>query len=423
MNKNRYKLSIRKDSYFLIYSVLLVVCFLLFLRDVYSLGISKYLFIALLGIYIMMTDINQFFVLLCFIMPIYVGLPGNYLTFIIFIKFLYLIFVKKESFGFNIFTFLTGILFSLFILIQNYILGYTGTYYFMPCVEIIIVLFLFSYKGNKIDYKQCIFMFSLSVAFLGIVLFISTVRIYGFAQMLNMATRLGTVMTNKMTLRIDPNYYGYFTIASLSCGWILLFTEFPKNKKIILLIAIILSIFVSISGLSRTFILVLTLWIFVICIFQKNKLKVFTMIGSLLAIILVILYFFPNIANVLIQRFSSTDMVGGNGRMEANIIWFSEWRSSFKTLLLGVGLFKVTAHCMPVQYLTGTGVLGGLLISLFFISIIYTNYKHYDLKKISCYLPLLFCLIESLTIPIAQSLTFMFPILISILVTRIDYSK
>lgn len=412
--------AVKKKStvgYLGLYSVLIIMCILLFLRDVQGMSVSKYLFIALIGIYLFIIDINKVFALFTFLMPLYVGLPGNYITVIILFRFFVSYIFHPKKYGFRVIPTLTALGMALFILMQDYVMGYIGAYYMICAAEIILVLLLFSYKGF-VDYKQCVFLYSISVAFLGIVMLLNNLKIYDLEQLLSSVSRLGTVSLDTMTLKIDPNFYGYFTIASIASMWTLLFSDFKRSKKIIMSISAVASVIVSFVGLSRTFFLLLLLWIAMVCFTQKEKGKVFIVIAAGLTTVIVLLSTNPEILDSLFERFNDSDIAGGNGRIRLIHEWSGEWISSLSTLFFGVGFFACNIHCMPLQYLFGTGLIGGVMILSFSISNVRKTRHEYPNVGIAAYIPMLLIILEALTVPAATSLMFMFPTIIALFVVK-----
>lgn len=413
-NESEKKIAFNYKS---LYFVSIIVGVLLVLRDVQGISISKYILIAIIGLYVFIADLNKVSIFMAFLMPIYVGLPGNYITIIFLCKFVMVYLKNPQIFCFRIVPTISGFFACAFILIQNYWLNYINAYYLICAAEMVLVLFLFSYKG-EIDYKQYIYMYTVSVAFLCAVTLINNLKIYDLTELMNASTRLGLFDSTQMILKLDPNYLGYFAIAAISSALGLIFIEKCKAKKVILAICAIVSIFVSFVGLSRTFLLTLLLWIAIICFAQREKGKVFLVLSIGMIILGLIFYLNPMIINSLFERFSENDITTGNGRITLVIDWFDTWKESLITTMFGTGLFRCTVHCMPLQYLFGIGIVGGGLILSFAVSNIRYVRTEYGKVGMNAYIPMFIIFLVASTVPVAQSLTFMFPTVIAVIAAR-----
>ena len=69
------------------YIIIVLISILLYLRDVQSFGISKAIFIILIIPALLFMPKNKAIILWVFLMPLYVGLPGNYITLVMLLKF------------------------------------------------------------------------------------------------------------------------------------------------------------------------------------------------------------------------------------------------------------------------------------------------------------------------------------------------
>lgn len=405
-------LAVRPKQNLDMYVVAAIITILLFLRDVSGINISKYILLMIIGMYILLKDIDKLICFICFLMPLYVGLPGNFITGLILARLIISSISRPQLIRINLLQFVVAVALSLFIFMQNLILGYTEVYHIIYSVEIFVVLFMLSYKGI-LDKKQCIFMYVTGVAIVGIIMLFGSLKTYTLSQLLSSASRLGTAVTTNsitgMCTHVDPNYYGYFCITALSCGWILLCSDWANIKKTALMIMLISTVFISFIGLSRAFSIVLILWIFIICLVQKGKSRVVCLIVIASLFVASIIIVNPKIFSTIADRFRGVDIIGANGRSCLFSKWYEEWTASFLTMMFGVGLYCTNVHSMQAQYLFGTGIVGTMLISGFALSFISLQRKKYKKVRIESYMPMTVIFIMAGTIPVAQSLTFMFP--------------
>lgn len=156
--------------------------------------------------------------------------------------------------------------------------------------------------------------------------------------------------------------------------------------------------------------------------FPKKRSNAFMLVAIALFVAGVILYLYPNIFEAILERFGESDMSDGNGRLRLINYWIERWGKNVFSVLFGVGLFACNVHCMQLQYLFGTGLLGSSLILMFAISTIRRTRKKYSKATFEAYLPMLFIFIMAATVPVAGSLTFMFPTILAVFAVRL-YDK
>ena len=85
LGKNDYTL--RKSSLD-IGMIVLLIGGLLLLRDLGGVSVNKYLYLALVAIATFLLPIEKVVYLISFLMPLYVGMPGNYMTIVFLVRFL-----------------------------------------------------------------------------------------------------------------------------------------------------------------------------------------------------------------------------------------------------------------------------------------------------------------------------------------------
>lgn len=401
----------RDISYMPIILIAALFFVLLLMRDTYSIGVNKYLFLAITGIAVVCLKTNHLIYLFCFLFPLYVGLPGNYMT-ILFIVRLALCTSKFKTSSLII-----SILLAIYTLIHNFLMDSTGTVPMMFICGIILILMIFTQKSN-LKKTPMVIMYSAGVAALGLIMLLSTLQVHNLKDLLSSTFRLGTSGTSYvdngiMNVSVDPNFYGMFAIASISLSFPLLFNHKVKNIfKIFMIGFALIQLIVSLIGLSRAFILVFLIWIILYFIFQ-NSIKrsiVFLIIAIVLTIMLV--NFMPNIIETILERFNNSDMATANGRTELINKFFNKWLENAGTMILGVGLFNCNVHCMPLQFLFGGGLIMFFLICALFIS--YMPKFNFKLKKhdVLDLLPFIVTFLAMCTIPAAALINCMFPIVL-----------
>lgn len=401
---------IRKNNK-IIYITMFLVVVLLYLRDVRGIYISKSIFLSIIIPILFLSSKKNGLILWFFLMPLYVGLPGNYITPIVLFKFLFLQGIKGKIYKKQ---FILTVFFALFIFVQNIYYEYFGIYYMIFIIELFVVYFLVTTDLNNY-FSELILSYSVGVAVTGVIMLFYTLKFYSFYDLLNVATRLGYVgKMEKMSVLVDPNYYGLFAITVISCNYLLVLRKkYDFSQKMIAITASVICLILALIGMSRAFVLCLILFILLLAILKKNKVR---LIVFILLCFFVIFYMFPDVIQGIFGRFSSADIKTGNGRMDILKSMLEQWNSSIYTIIFGIGLFKCNAHFMQMQYFIGCGLLGsGIVVAL---GISYFNFFKEKIKKINkdTFIPIILTQMSAASIPIAQSLTFMMPIVISLLV-------
>lgn len=412
-----YKKRIKSDtSHHMCIGLMIVIAILLLARDAFGVGINKYLLLLLLLPALLLFKERYALMLWVFLMPLYVGLPGNYITLIFLLRFL----LHEVSTGrfkvYKIPFILTAFLAS-FVFIQNIFYNDTGIYYMIFIVELFVVYF-FMMQDHRSYFPDMMLAYSFGVAMTGIIMLIATLQTYSFEELLSVATRLGYVgRTSEMSVIIDPNYYGLFALTVLSCNWLLIIKKmYSKKQKLFSILLTATSIAIALIGLSRAFILCFALWIVLSALFEKrlsSKMRVL-IIG--IVCVIVACYVFPDTVRMISERFTSADMKTGNGRTDILGEMGKQWGRSVFTMLFGIGLFNCNVHFMQMQYFFGLGIVGSFMILA--LGICYWKWMKHGSGKFSwdSMIPIVIVQISASSVPTAQSLTFMMPVVMSLLV-------
>lgn len=395
-----------KHSYVSVIIVSVIFFVLLLMRDVYSVGINKYVFLALICICAIFMRLRGFIYLYCFLFPLYVGLPGNYMTVVLVIRMFFEVYRFKKS----SFVLATGV--AGYIFLQNIFNGHIGIVPMMIVINVVFVLLLFTYK-TKMHIFPMIIMYSAGVASLGFIMLISTLKVYDLMDLMSTSFRLGSSNVNYvdekiMNVSVDPNFYGLFSIASISNGFLYIFSEKTKQiEKILLIIFTLIQLIVCLIGLSRTFVVLFILWIVLYLVSQKNIRGVIIALIAIGLFVGFLFYFMPDVIEIVLARFEDSDMTTGNGRSILIQNFWKEWSKSIYTILFGVGLYSCNVHCLPLQFLFGGGVvLFSLILALCF------SFAKYKGNSFDQQLPFIVTFMFICTVPAATLLNFIFPIVL-----------
>lgn len=407
-SSNAVKIPRIKDfSYLSIFIWGFVFFILLMMRDSYSVGINKYIFFGIICICALYMKTNHLIYLFCFLFPLYVGLPGNYMTLVLIVR------LSIEIRQFRASSFILSIVLAVFTFAQNLATGASGIVPMMFVVGIILILVLFTLKKD-LEVLPMILMYSAGVAALGFIMLVSTLQVYDFADLMSSSFRLGSgnvdyVDEGTMNVSADPNFYGMFSIASISIAFPFIFQ--PKTKaiiKVFLSVFLFTQLVICLIGLSRTFIIVFIAWAFIYMLTQKNfKSAIFTGI-AIIAILIFLVVCMPNVLEAALSRFKDSDMATANGRITLIQDFWKKWSGSIITMLFGVGLYNCNVHCMPLQFLFG----GGLIMFVLIIVLIISYRSDKPSRKLSDFLPFVATFIMMCTVPAAGLFNYMFPLIL-----------
>ncbi|MBE7038970.1 MAG: hypothetical protein E7404_08735 [Ruminococcaceae bacterium] len=396
-----------KNEYWFVNLMCVLFTALLFMRDVYGIGVNKYIFVFLTLIITVYADLPKLICFIAFIMPLYVGLPGNYMTIIFLIKFLAC--YKEIRFKFS--SFVVTVLVICYFLLQCLVTNYTTFAHLAFVPGVLLVFLMFWYKG-KVNFDKINYMYVCGVAVTGLIMLVSTLQTTELVDLMDATRRLGTkpddMIEIVMKVSLDPNFYGLFAISAISSSFNLIYKKMAVFKKIFLIAAIASCLCVALIGLSRAFLLVLAIWGVFMTISQRKGTYLIAFLVILLVGFLLVSWFLPDVVDGLITRFNDADMATGNNRTTLTAKFTHEWLETIWSAFFGVGMYNCNVHCMPLQYLFGGGFVFSILMLIFVFSL-KSNKTH---NKLIDYVPLFAAFIMSCTVPVATSLTFMFPLVI-----------
>ena len=386
----------------------LIIFFLLFLRDAYSVGINKYIFLGITCVCVFYMKTSDLIYLYCFLFPLYVGLPGNYMTLVLVVRLL------LETRRFKATSLVLTLFIAAFMVFQNYTTGNIGITHMMYIPGLFVVLMLFTHR-QKLDIMPMVLMYSAGVAALGFIMLVSTLRVHSLVDLMSNAFRLGTSNSayteeNIMRVSVDPNFYGAFAISAISLAFpLFLHPNTSKIRKAWFIIFAFIQLVVALTGLSRAFILVLLLWI-AISLFTQRSVRntVFAVITVGVFLFFLVIYM-SDVIDVVLSRFYEEDILTANGRISGILRFWSIWSSSLYYIFLGVGLFRCNVHCVPLQMLFGGGLIYSILMFALFMS--YKPVKPAQ-RSLVGRLPFLATSIMMCSVPAAPLLNYMFPLVI-----------
>lgn len=391
---------------------IVLTVFLLYARDVNGVAVNKYLFLIITAVAAFALPIEDVMCLIAFVMPLYVGLPGNYMTLIFLLRFL----VDYKKLRMKTTAVMFCVLAGSYAFAQAFITNHTAIAELVFFPGMLLILFIFS-LDVPVKKGELILSYATGVAVLGLIMLIHTLQICDFSDLLTSDNRLGPaleVLDKDMMLNVDPNFYGLFAIAAISCGIGFLnqrsYDRYEQMIKLLLIFILAACFAIALIGLSRTFIVVVIVWGLLYLLSVQKISPFFITLFVLIVAFALTAHFMPDVLTALGDRFSDSTMETGNGRTEAVSKFFELWGATPLTMFFGVGIFDCNVHCMPLQILFG----GGIVFFIEFICYMFTLSQRDPLKKESNVLqrnlPLIVTIFMSCSVPSLTLLNMMYPI-------------
>lgn len=394
------------------------------LRDTAGIEINKFLFLLIAAVPLLCLKIEYSVVFAAFLIPLYVGLPGNYISMVLLLRLL-LEYVKgKIKLDFSLF--LASVAVTLYLVITNVFWGSTSVYHLMGSIDFVVLALFASATLQYEKVKPVILAFSIGVAVVGVSMLSATLQYYSLAELMSDSSRLGyTGMLGEelgeeaMIATIDPNFYGMNVIALASCGYLFLTSKGEKKGKIFMAIALLVALAICLIGLSRTFLLALVIWA-VLALFTETNIKRavgITVTAGVLVVAFALL--FPQVVDGFARRFSESDIMGANGRFDLIHEHASVWSETIPSVFFGGGLYNNNTHCAPLLYLYGVGLVGMALLIWWFGRILVLANRSANGKGVYRLVPFLVTFLLFSTIPAAGALNYTFPLFVSMMAVSV----
>ena len=406
-------------------TAIMLVSLLLFLRDVLDLTVDKYMLIAVIALFeLTFFQLDTAIAFSFFLIPLYVGLPGNYITIILLCKLLIGFVLHRKEFKVNYIQ-----LYLLLILLMveyTHLTSVDSTAIFFG-IELILLWLLLSKEQRKANIKRCITCYLVSVAFLCMMLLLIGLKYYHLNDFLSGGIRFADIeeywgiTIRGMILTIDPNFLGMFCMVAIASSFSLSLQEENKRRKKAYLLAIPYFILFGCLGLSRAFLLSLVVFITVaVCCNTKSKRKFLLRFVSIIGMVFLLLGIgmlaFPQLIESLIGRFEQSDILTLGNRTSILAENWDGFSATIYTVLFGIGVIGSNVHFTILQYMFGVGVVGMSALVGFlglFVSRVVASSRRIVVASL---VPLLMYLFISSTIPAAYPISSVFPGVVAFLV-------
>ncbi len=415
--------SIKKRDEWLIYGFGILICAGLFARDIMGVSVNKYIFLALAMVPIIFVKLDKVVPFSCFLIPLYVGLPGNLISVCLLIRLAYEVLRNKIIID-GVWFALSYVLVS-YIIIQNIVHNHMAIYNMMAAFDFFLLCFLMSAVIQNNCVEHAILSFGIGVCVVGVIMLGAMLKYYSIEEMMSSATRLGDVDLRLlsgagMNINIDPNFYGMNVIAAVSSCSVFLCNERDKINKIFVMFIMLIMVVISFMGLSRTFVVLIFAWAILWAISQKKFKRMFYIVFAIGIIVILLVNVFPVIVSGLLARFNESDVAGGNGRIGLILKYYEPWKESVLTILLGLGMFNCETHCAPLQYLFSLGIVGIVPLIGWFCMLFKYCRNTSARRSISKWVPLIVTFVSFSSLPAAGAINYTMPLVISGLVFALD---
>ena len=409
-----------KQNIWLMAVIVTLVSVGLLLRDVSGIPINKFIFLVAVAIPIFTLEVKWFLVFTSLIIPLFVGLPGNYISMCLLARFAYEIFTGEIRC--DVLAFLSAIILGVFLFMQNVIYEKTDVYNMMGAVDFLVLLLLVCGIVQCDAMETAAVAYLVGVAITGFIMLTNTLQYYDLQELMDSSTRLGDTgmlheaSSSGMIVTVDPNFYGMNVIAAVSVAAnLVLFGEPKKKGKGIIIILGIVAIVFSLIGLSRAFVLVLLGWAILLILGQGDVKKSLAIQLVLAVLVIFFLSQFPTVIEGILRRFGEGDVTGGNGRINLIIKYYEMWIKNVWTMLFGIGLYNCRTHSTPFLYLFGIGFVGLIILLLWFVRVIKMTRDRGENRGLKRWIPFLATFVMWSSIPAAGAINYTYPVIIAVL--------
>lgn len=405
-----------KQKYKVLYLAMLLIGFLLLLRDTFDVSVNKYIFLAIIGVTTFTLSIDRVLYLIAFIMPLYVGIPGNYMTLIFLIRFL----MESKRAKIDKYNWIFCILAGGYAFVNAVATNSTeiAQLAFFPSMVLVMLIYSLDVPYNK---DRLVLCYSMGVAALGLIMLISTLQVYDFVDLLTSSTRLGDdsmhfAEEGIMNVSIDPNFYGMFAITAISTGVEVLSgheSALSGSERSLMLVAVGSSLVVALIGLSRAFFMVLCVWGVLYALSRKKIKSLLPFIIAVIVAGVAIYLFIPDVLEAIFERLGEDNVADGGGRVSMIKRYFLDWSQNAQSILFGIGIFECDVHCTPLQALFGGGLAFMVLFAGFVVTLGKKNISVKNKSLLRSWLPMIVTVAMALTVPALMVLHCMYPIILA----------
>lgn len=419
-----------------IWYILILLAIILFVGNYFIINTSRIVGIICL-LSLLVSNENAIIALVSFIVPVSSGVTNYYIF-----GLATLLLLLKNRAKIQASIILPVLFFSVLEFIMTSISGGVAV---LHLFSYICVFFLFFYIINSFELNAELasetFIFG-SVLLL-VTVFSSSLQKYGEAGMFSGLYRIGyyadsetiaSLNKNVALISDNANNIAYYSIAALSFAFSML-NNSNRIKKILLIAAIVVNIFIGFFTISRTWLIILVILVFLVLRFNfKIKNKILLGIAAILIGYFIISYLTKNtsIIDVFEYRLNTEGLINNNRSQLFNMYWDFFWNNP-TYYVFGTGALcyrEVTAlsqsiHNGTLQILLCYGIIGLVVFATFFFKACNNRFKlcksYLNDNHIATFIPLITTLLFVQTIQFIYPQTLMLPVGIAVLF--INYKK
>ena len=374
------KLSVAADKNEFILRVYMMTIFaLLLLRDILNIGINRYVFVALSGLFFLICNNLTCVYILIFLMPLFCGLPAAHIRLVA----MAILLVRSRKISVGTLLLLAYVTAAEVVASTWYSSGSLGDVIGYISAPILFFYLLWEdrhYEEIGIDYKKCIDLFLTAFVFICGIMLINSIgkASGGIVQYLvgggfrNNFKETGAV--EGVAIRMNANTFADFACVSVSLCLVLVQLMKQRENKTAgyYTLAVIFSC-LGILSLSRTCIITLLLiWAIYIILNMKSPKQV---VGSILLAIIavtavvVIMDKIPALSDSILNRFQDSNTQTAGGRTEVFALYLDIFLHNPRFMLIGTGVARyqevagawISMHNGTEQILVCMGIPGFVL--------------------------------------------------------------
>lgn len=387
-----------KNNIFIVLMIILAI--MLFLRDIFSIEINRFFFVGYIVISFMLLSIENLVSFFFFLIPLFCGLPGNFIYPVFIIIFVY----KTKRINIS-----TLAIFAVFALLELFASMFVQNLNFIDLVSYLscfLIFLLILMNDDLTNSKKVLLSFFVGLLLFSIICFVSTIKNAppNWLELFSKGWfRFGdTVNEDSMHIRANANDLGMYEMLGISCGFYFLNQKF--KHKLLIISGMFFMLILGILSMSRTFFL--SLVIFMILYFlisaKKLKTKLFFVVGIFVMFLFGISLIgkYPEIYEGLLTRFSDDTIATGGDRISIFNMYSEAFFSNGRVMILGSGVvgyksvmgIEYAMHNMIQQIFVCYGFVGGVILTCIIVRrFVYKFKESKSITWLPAIVAILFC--------------------------------
>ncbi len=379
-----------------LFCAVLIFALLVFMRDVVGLGISRFVFIGLATIALLLFDKSEIYCFIAFLTPLSSGISLKYIAAIA----LVIILFKSRRMRLN----KGGLLCMAVVLVLEIMSVLRGNFSLVEYLRFVGIFLLagiyFIDRDDGYDHEKMVKCYLIGYGVMIVDILGQMMKEYSFTQILSMNIRFGNTratlegVAEGMLVSYNSNGLGYLCLLAALFALLL----FRKYKSWYYLAVFFAASMFGVMTQSRAFILTFAVSIILYIILSCRTFVSGVRTISLFAVSGILLYFatmkfIPGYIESLLTRFQADDITGG--RSDIFSYYFEHFFDSFDRVLFGVGLqnypskygYDESSHMAFQEVLITWGIIGFFVVILLLIGILIKAHGKNPKAQLVQYLP------------------------------------